>query len=374
MSAPEDMTEKSQKAARMAAFIIYRPAESELRVAGISLLDRQLIALHRAGCHPLTVITAKSVPSPLRTQQLKIPFQIAASLPSEAQPCLVLDGNAYVEQPDISALLRDSVSIQSKDGSPVAIQKLDSPSHWSPSAESTSQAFKSKYRARNLNSDEESAALSTQLLKGTISSSDGLVDRFFNRPISRQITKRLLETSVSPNLISLGAIFIGLLAGLMLAIPRQEFAVLGAILFQFSAILDCSDGDIARLHFKESLLGKWLDIVGDQVVHIAIFVGIGFGLINASPSFAITLLTMSAVAGAILAFATFLWASNRAQKDPRIDRILQATANRDFSVVVLCLACIGRLDIFAWLVGIGIHIYWIGLLIISIRANKQAQA
>ena len=374
MSGPEDMTEKSQKAASTAAFIIYRPVESELRIAGISLLDRQLIALSRAGCQPLTVITAKAVPSPPRTQQLKIPFQIASSLPTETQPCLVLDGNAYIEQSDITHLLSDADSIESKDGSPVAGQRLNSPADWTSETKLGDRTVKSKNRARNLSSPEEAAALGNLLLKSTSSNADGLVDRFFNRPVSRQITKRLLETSTSPNLVSLIAISIGLLAGLILAIPRQEFAVLGALLFQFSAILDCSDGDIARLHFKESLLGKWLDIVGDQVVHIAIFVGIGFGLINASPSLAITLLTMSAVAGAILAFATFIWASNRAQKDARIDRILQVTANRDFSVVVLCLACIGRLDVFAWLVGIGIHIYWIGLLLVSIRANKSAQA
>ena len=369
MSEPEP----SQSPPR-AAYILYRPKESEFRIAGISLLDRQLITLHRAGLGPITVITPDSVPSPPRAQSLSIPIRIAPHLPTERHPCVVVDGNVFFEQNDLVALGDNVDGIAAADGSRIDALFLDSPSEWAAQSEADGIPSKVKSRARNLNSAAEASEIGSRLLKATTSASDGIVDRFFNRPVSRLITRKLLETNASPNIVSLVAIAIGLVAGLLLAIPRQEFAVFGALLFQFSAVLDCSDGDIARLHFKESLLGKWLDIVGDQIVHIAIFVGIGFGLINASPSLAITLLTISAVAGAILAFATFLWASKRSENDPRINRYLQATANRDFSVVVLILACMGRLDIFAWLVGIGIHFYWISLLLISIKSSNQARA
>ena len=370
----QDTSKPSQKAASLAAFIIYRPTESEFRIGGVSLLDRQIITLHRSGCGPITIITPSSIPSPPRAQRLSIPIQIAPSIPTENQACVVVDGDAYFESTDLQRLILGIGPIETKQGKILHALRLDRPQDWPTSFDSIVAAPKQKTRAKNLSSQKEATALGNQLLRNTTSNSDGLVDRFFNRPISRYLTRRLLEINISPNLISMVAIATGLLAALFLAIPRHAFAILGALLFQFSAILDCCDGDVARLHFKESILGKWLDIVGDQIVHIAIFVGIGFGLINATPSLAITLLTASAVIGAILAFATFLWASKRSAKDPRVERFLRTTANRDFSVVVLCLAILGRLEIFAVLVGIGIHAYWISLLLVSLRGSNQAKA
>ena len=343
----QDTSTHSQKAASMAAFIIYRPTESEFRIAGVSLLDRQIITLNRCGCTAITIITPSSIPSPPRAQRLSIPIQIAPSIPHENQPCIVVDGDAFFETADIQRLILGKGPFETKDGSILHALRLDRPKDWPTTFDSVSASTKQKNRAKNLKSQKEATALGNQLLRNTSSNSDGLVDRFFNRPISRYITRKLLEINISPNLISIVAIIVGLVAALFLAIPRQAFAILGALLFQFSAILDCCDGDVARLHFKESMLGKWLDIVGDQIVHIAIFVGIGFGLINATPSMAITLLTASAVLGAILAFATFLWATKRSSNDPRVERFLRTTANRDFGVVVLRLASHGRLDIFA---------------------------
>ncbi len=357
----------------MAAFIIYRPIESEFRIAGVSLLDRQIITLHRSGCTAITIITASSIPSPIRAQGLAIPTQIAPSIPQENQACIVVDGDTFFENRDIQHLMSGNGPIETKDGSVLRALRLDRPKDWPTSFESITAGSKHKTRARNIQSQKEATTLGNHLLRSTKSDSDGMVDRFFNRPVSRYITRRLLNLNASPNIISVIAIFVGLIAAILLAIPKHIFAILGALLFQFSAILDCCDGDVARLHFKESMLGKWLDIVGDQIVHIAIFVGIGFGLINASPSMTITLLTASAVVGAILAFATFLWASKRSANDPRVDRFLRTTANRDFSVVVLCLAILGRLDIFAWLVGIGIHAYWISLLLVSLRPSTSAK-
>ena len=370
MSAQES-SQPSQEPSTRAAFILYHPTESEFRIAGVSLLDRQIISLHRAGFGPITVITPEAMPSPQRSQDLGIRIRIAPHLPNVHEPCVVVDGATYFEKADLIAGANCEGGLLTRDGSRLPLRFLNSPSEWNQDTQPQGTTAKAGPRSKPMNTKAEATELGAQLLKATRSVSDGLVDRFFNRPVSRQITKRLLETNTSPNLVSIVAIFIGILAGCCLAVPRQEFAVIGALLFQFSAILDCTDGDIARLHHKESLLGKWLDIVGDQIVHIAVFVGIGFGLINATPSFAITLLTISAVVGAILAFATFLWASKRTEHDARINRMLQATANRDFSVIVLALACMGRLDIFAWLVGIGIHIYWISLLLISIRSGPQ---
>jgi hypothetical protein len=54
--------------------------------------------------------------------------------------------------------------------------------------------------------------------------------------------------------------------------------IIGAILLQASALIDCVDGEVARIAFRESPMGKWIDITLDQVVHIAVFAAIAFGL------------------------------------------------------------------------------------------------
>ena len=368
------MLDSKQSAGNLPAYVLFRRDEAQLRIAGVTLLDRQLAALHRGGCGPITIVSEEPVQLPPRVQAQGIPVQLASALPSIQQDCLIVDGNAFIEPDDVVALRTQAGDLETSKGSRIRALRAPSPALWSVRWDKPEKAHRSKTAARNLATQEEAKRLGQILLKTTSSSSDGLVDRVLNRPLSRHLTSRLLETNVPPNLISLISIGTGLLGALLLALPRPGFAIVGALLFQLSAIIDCTDGDLARLHLKESLFGKWLDIVGDQIVHIAIFVGIGFGLINAAPSLTIVLLTGSAVVGAILAFATFLWVGKRAGGDPRVERLFQITANRDFSIIVLSLAFLGRLDIFAWLVGIGIHLYWITLLVMSLRTPAGREA
>ncbi len=54
--------------------------------------------------------------------------------------------------------------------------------------------------------------------------------------------------------------------------------ILGGLLLQFSAVVDCIDGEVARVKFLESPFGAWLDITLDTVVHIAIFLGVGIAV------------------------------------------------------------------------------------------------
>jgi len=110
--------------------------------------------------------------------------------------------------------------------------------------------------------------------------------------------------------------------------------------------------------------------VGDQFVHIAVFAGIGFGLARSNPTSPALALGISAVLGVIISFAVIVRFMQRksSRKSSGLKRLIDATTNRDFSLLVLLLAIAGKLDLFLWMAGIGVHLFWI----IALRSQWQA--
>src|SRR5206468_255083 len=113
----------------------------------------------------------------------------------------------------------------------------------------------------------------------------------------------LIRAQISPNQVSIASMLVGILSGCFFA---RGYFISGALLLQLSAIIDCVDGDLARVLYKETRLGKWLDLVGDQFVHVAVFAGIGFGLASSDPASPTLALGISAVLGTIISFAVIV--------------------------------------------------------------------
>jgi phosphatidylglycerophosphate synthase len=205
------------------------------------------------------------------------------------------------------------------------------------------------------------------------STADGFVDRFLNRPVGRPLSKLLVRTPVSPNQVSIVSILIGVASAWFFA--RGNF-IAGALVFQLCAVVDCVDGDLARALFKQSRLGKWLDLGGDQVVHFSVFASIGIGVARLDPSVPALALGASAALGVLVCFALIIRALRQpaAQRGPLLNKLFDATANRDFSVLLLALAIFGRMDLFLWMAGIGIHLFWIALLALQNFGTERMRA
>src|SRR4029078_2441626 len=90
-------------------------------------------------------------------------------------------------------------------------------------------------------------------------SGDGWCTRVVDRRISRALTRLLVPTGVSPNVVTLVSIAIGISAGPLLGPGEPRAAIAGALLFLASTIIDGCDGELARLTFRESRLGARLD-------------------------------------------------------------------------------------------------------------------
>lgn len=198
---------------------------------------------------------------------------------------------------------------------------------------------------------------------------DGFVDKYFNRFFSKPLTRVFLKIGFSPNAITILSMLIGLVAAFSFAQGTYVAGIVGALLFQLSAIVDCCDGDVARLTFSESKLGADLDILGDNLVHMAVFGGIAWGLYveQGANSF----LPLALGACAILGNALSLWMVRRGEslrsqiargnlkQSAQLDLILGNMANRDFTVLIIILAALGLLEVFLWLTAIGSQIFWI---------------
>ena len=199
------------------------------------------------------------------------------------------------------------------------------------------------------------------------------MDRYFNRPCGRILSKLLIHTSVHPNAVSLISVAIGLFAAWLFSLGTYPVIVFAALLFQLSAIVDCVDGDLARVLFKESSFGRWLDLAGDQVVHVAVFGGIAAGLMRGAQSPIAMWLGISAVIGAVLSFVVVVRGMCRpaSEHNRSLQKLIDSATNRDFSVLVLLLACFNRLEWFLWLTAIGSHLFWMTALVLQLNPRPR---
>ena len=86
------------------------------------------------------------------------------------------------------------------------------------------------------------------------------------RPPAAAVVLALRGTRVTPNQVTLASLVVCALAGAML-LWRDDYAwVLAAVVvFEISFILDCADGQLARLRGRASVLGHLLDFLTDEI-------------------------------------------------------------------------------------------------------------
>ncbi|MEO5755172.1 MAG: CDP-alcohol phosphatidyltransferase family protein [Chthoniobacterales bacterium] len=121
-------------------------------------------------------------------------------------------------------------------------------------------------------------AAEQRLLRKSGKSQDGLVSRFINRPFSREITRLLLKTPITPSAWTLAIFFLQVAGALLLFRGDRGSIILGLGFFQFYSILDGCDGEIARAKYLSSPRGAQLDTWCDTVGHLLMVVSLGFGL------------------------------------------------------------------------------------------------
>ncbi|GAA4639890.1 hypothetical protein GCM10023196_103280 [Actinoallomurus vinaceus] len=105
-----------------------------------------------------------------------------------------------------------------------------------------------------------------EVKSGTFKARDAWWTVFLVDPLAgRLVVGTANRTSITPNQITWGALFLGLGSAGCFLMADWKWLVLGALLYHLSFVLDCMDGKIARLKGTGTVLGGWLDYVFDRV-------------------------------------------------------------------------------------------------------------
>lgn len=337
---------------KVPAVLVCDAATANLDIAGLTVLDRLVVTAHRAGCAPI-FIAAKTMPPLERAHALGVEITVSAETSRDISG-LMITGGVLVASDDLRRVIEADGQLVARDGSALPVRMVPSDVH-------PIIALGAAHAVTNAATAREAER---KLWDSLGSSADGLVDRLFNRPLGRELSKRLVHTPITPNQVSVASILTGVASAPLFAAGNF---IGGAVVLQVCAILDCVDGDLARALFKQSAVGKWLDIGGDQVVHFSAFAAIGIGVARNYPSVPALTLGASAAIGVLLCFPVIIRGLRQPAEERGflLNKLMDATANRDFTVLLLLFAVIGRMDLFLWLAGIGIHVFWIALLLLQ---------
>lgn len=124
-----------------------------------------------------------------------------------------------------------------------------------------------------------------------------VIDIILYRPLAFILVISVYNTKIKPDHLTLAAMVMGILGGCFYSFGSNSGCIIGAMFYLLFNILDCSDGQLARIKRNGTPVGRLLDGVADYIAAIAIYSGIAIGYSNSTeqPSFLVILLALSGI-------------------------------------------------------------------------------
>ncbi|MDR0431086.1 MAG: CDP-alcohol phosphatidyltransferase family protein [Tannerellaceae bacterium] len=107
---------------------------------------------------------------------------------------------------------------------------------------------------------------------------ENIVDKIFYRPIGFRIACLLRNTGITPNMVTIISIFIGASVGFLFYSDNLIYNIYGILLLISANILDCVDGQLARLTGIKSAIGRILDGIAGDIWFTCIYVNLALRL------------------------------------------------------------------------------------------------
>lgn len=367
---------------RRAALSAPRPALLAGRLGGLTILERHLHLLRRAGFESVRVEAPRPEAPFRRPEGLELAWA-ASPLPEE--PYLSVSGEHLVRLGALKDAAAQDPASPVRWLGPDGREVLRLVGRGTGGPDRTLSADAAVALSGPLADGPADAWLMSEAVKGT----DGFMARHFDRRISLAVTRLLLDTRVTPNQMTLASTAIGLTGAGFLAAGSYASGVTGALLVWLHSTLDGCDGELARLRFQESPLGGVLDFWGDNLVHVALFLCLGAGVSRAVGALWPAALGLaasgSAAASAALAYVhskrkarttgPFFSGMTEVSADAaggekRLAALEDTLAQRDFIYLLVLLAAADRLSWFLWASAVGSPLFLAVLL--WLRRNKAA--
>jgi phosphatidylglycerophosphate synthase len=344
------------------------------RVAGMKVLERQLHTMGRAGLRRVWISTdqpaqaAASLRLPPGLELHWISRSIGGAAVQCQPPYLVVSGSHFIRVETLSHIVRQpgaahTAYLDDRQASVVQVVPARG-EEVSPCRNLPLPAGASI----TLQHPVQDAATIDWLLATGPKSADGFMARHFDRHISLAVTRSLLGTPVSPNMMTVLSSLVGLLGASCFLYHGWGAHMAGAGLVWLHSVLDGCDGELARIRFQESPLGGDIDFWGDNVVHVSLFGCLALGFARADGSL-LPLLAGAVAAAGILGSAVLVYRQRLARRSgpapdeapgpgallARIETILE---QRDFIYLLLVLAYFGRTYEFMWAGAVGVTLFF----------------
>jgi phosphatidylglycerophosphate synthase len=292
---------------RQAALYLAAPDDltaARLPVAGRPVVFRAILCAIRAGARRV------GVPVVFRTPDLEA--LLDTSPPARdalvwlegcealaAEPTLLVPASALTPAPTLSSLLEapaGRVLAESQlSGAPVATVEASVLSSLCPSlvaGEPLGDALARELKGRDVTvtsggrwfvrvtGPRSAADAEARLWRELGSAIDSRLDAALHRRLSKPVTRAALALGIGPNSITIGSGVAGLAAAAVFADGAVMTVIAGLVIYLVAVVLDHADGEVARLTLRESLVGEWLDIATDTVVHTALVLALGLAAVR----------------------------------------------------------------------------------------------
>jgi phosphatidylglycerophosphate synthase len=343
------------------------------RRGGAARAASSLIGLEAAESRPWLVLSADTLPSPALLARVLLqplaPGQIAVAAPEPPSPPLAkltrFSAAAWEDfrqwrqglGPDPGSRLADVPALVSDYLEYVAQQDRVVPV--------ASDPFDLSLVAR-----PEDLKAAAQRLVASLPGSpwgEGIMEFSLNRRLARLLLLRLATAPVTPNQITLLNLSLGLAAAGLLLTGAYWLTLLGALLLPVVMVLDALDGMLARLTFRETRLGQFLDLYGDTFLNLLIFCSLAVGRYQATGRERYLVLLIPIVTGYLWCWRLTdpLWGQPRppAPPPPRPvpgpagHRLVKELSSRDFVYLILLAALWDCLEWFVLGVALGTHLF-----------------
>ncbi|MEK7539711.1 MAG: CDP-alcohol phosphatidyltransferase family protein [Patescibacteria group bacterium] len=115
-------------------------------------------------------------------------------------------------------------------------------------------------------------------VRSVIKADDGFLAYYFSAQLANVLVRVLRHTPVTPNMLTFISLVLGVITAYFYSRGDWQSLIIGAILHHISFILDCGDGQLARVKGLKSQMGHWFDYHSDKIKDFLLLLGLAWGV------------------------------------------------------------------------------------------------